>query len=207
MADPQDRVAMQDIRRISGKDIIPYISSIGEINQSIDSCYSSADLNKAINEYVQTKKEIAIRAALTRHLVLSTLHANTAVRAISRLLDMNVPGYLLISSVVGVGSQRLVRRLCPHCKEGKKAEIGEKQALGISVEQEVTVYKSVVCNRCGNQGYKGRVWVYEILMLDREMINLINSDAKEDEILEMTKNNGMKVLKDDAVFKVIIISI
>ncbi|HSQ88646.1 GspE/PulE family protein [Romboutsia sp.] len=439
MADPQDRMAMQDIRRISGKEILPYVSSIGEINQAINNCYSNADLNKAINEYVKTKKEvskdelsleddvnaapivrlvhsvlenavrtkssdihieqdgdfmrirfrvdgllrehmktsakpyravvsrikimaglnisekrlpqdgriiqiidnktidfrvstmptskdekvvmrvldkasylvgkhglglndhnislydellakpyglilvvgptgsgktttlysmlnqlnsiekniltiedpieyeleginqsqinvkagldfsnalrafmrqdpdiimvgeirdfntaeIAIRAALTGHLVLSTLHANTAVGAISRLLDMNVPAYLLTSSVIGVVSQRLVRRLCPDCKVGHLAEIGEKQALGISLDQDITIYKPVGCPRCTNQGYKGRIGVYEILMLDREIRNLINSGAKEDEMLEKAKQNGMQVLNADAALKVL----
>ena len=147
--------------------------------------------------------EIAIRAALTGHLVLSTLHANTAVGAISRLLDMNVPGYLLTSSIIGVISQRLVRKLCPHCMEAKSAEIGEKQALGLPIHQEVTVYKPVGCPRCSNQGYKGRIGVYEILTLDKDIRNLINSGAKEDEILEKAKANGMQLLKDDAVLKVL----
>lgn len=147
--------------------------------------------------------EIAIRAALTGHLVLSTLHANTAVGAISRLLDMNVPGYLLTSSIIGVISQRLVRKLCPHCMEAKSAEIGEKQALGLPINQEVTVYKPVGCPRCSNQGYKGRIGVYEILTLDKDIRNLINSGAKEDEILEKAKANGMQLLKDDAVLKVL----
>ena len=147
--------------------------------------------------------EIAIRAALTGHLVLSTLHANTAVGAISRLLDMNVPGYLLTSSIIGVISQRLVRKLCPHCMEAKLAEIGEKQALGLPIDQEITIYKPVGCPRCSNQGYKGRIGVYEILTLDKDIRNLINSDAKEDEILEKAKENGMQLLKDDAVLKVL----
>lgn len=147
--------------------------------------------------------EIAIRAALTGHLVLSTLHANTAVGAISRLLDMNVPGYLLTSSIIGVISQRLVRKLCPHCMEAKLAEIGEKQALGLPIDQEITIYKPVGCPRCSNQGYKGRIGVYEILTLDKDIRNLINSGAKEDEILEKAKENGMQLLKDDAVLKVL----
>ena len=147
--------------------------------------------------------EIAIRAALTGHLVLSTLHANTAVGAVSRLLDMNVPGYLLTSSVIGVVSQRLVRRLCPDCKQPHKAELGEKQALGLPLDEDVTIYKPVGCPRCSNQGYKGRVGVYEILILDREIRNLINRDAKEDEILEKAKENGMQVLREDAILKVL----
>lgn len=147
--------------------------------------------------------EIAIRAALTGHLVLSTLHANTAVGAISRLLDMNVPGYLLTSSIIGVISQRLVRKLCPHCMEATLAEIGEKQALGLPIDQEITIYKPVGCPRCSNQGYKGRIGVYEILTLDKDIRNLINSGAKEDEILEKAKENGMQLLKDDAVLKVL----
>lgn len=148
--------------------------------------------------------EIAIRAALTGHLVLSTLHANTAVGAISRLLDMNVPGYLLTSSVIGVVSQRLVRRLCPDCKQAHEAESLEKEALGISPSESITIYKPVGCPRCSNKGYKGRVGVYEFLMLDRDIRNLINKDAREDEILKVAKQNSMKVLQDDAIQKVLL---
>ncbi len=148
--------------------------------------------------------EIAIRAALTGHLVLSTLHANTAVGAISRLLDMNVPGYLLTSSVIGVVSQRLVRRLCPECKQAYIAEVGEKKALGIQNSESVTIYKPVGCPKCSNLGYKGRVGVYEFLMLDRDIRNLINKDTREDEILQKAKENGMKVLQDDVVKKVLL---
>ena len=162
----------------------PDIIMVGEIR----------DLNTA---------EIAIRASLTGHLVLSTLHANTAVGAISRLIDMNVPSYLITSSVIGVVSQRLVRTLCNDCKQSYKAELGEKQALGYSSNEELTLYRPVGCPRCGNQGYKGRIGVYEFLMLDKEIRNLINSGAKEDEILDKAKHHGMQVLKEDAVEKVL----
>ncbi|MEG1284423.1 MAG: ATPase, T2SS/T4P/T4SS family [Romboutsia sp.] len=147
--------------------------------------------------------EIAIRAALTGHLVLSTLHANTAVGAISRLLDMNVPEYLITSSVIGVVSQRLVRKLCQECKEANIAELGEKRVLGLPLGKEVTIYKPVGCPICSNKGYKGRIGVYEILMLDKEIRTLINSGAKEDEILGVAKTNGMQVLRQDAVLKVL----
>ncbi|WP_242824231.1 GspE/PulE family protein [[Clostridium] dakarense] len=162
----------------------PDIIMVGEIR----------DLNTA---------EIAIRASLTGHLVLSTLHANTSIGAISRLIDMNVASYLITSSVIGVVSQRLVRKLCDDCKEPYNAELGEKQALGCLANEEVTLYKTVGCPRCGNQGYKGRIGVYEFLMMNKEIRNLINSGAKEDEILEMAKQHGMQVLKDDAVRKVL----
>ena len=187
------------------------------INQSQINAKAGLDFSNALRAFMRqdpdiimvgeirdfNTAEIAIRAALTGHLVLSTLHANTAVGAVSRLLDMNVPGYLLTSSVIGVVSQRLVRRLCPDCKQPHSAELGEKQALGLPLDEEVTIYKPVGCPRCSNQGYKGRVGVYEILMLDKEIRNLINRDAKEDEILEKAKENGMQVLRDDAILKVL----
>lgn len=147
--------------------------------------------------------EIAIRASLTGHLVLSTLHANTAIGAISRLCDMNVDSFLITSSLVGVVAQRLVRKICPLCKASYDAGVGEKKALGYDLSQELILYKGYGCDKCNNTGYKGRLGVYEMVEVTRPIRDLIDKGAKEDEIAEEAYKLGMKSMREDAASKVI----
>ncbi|WP_373600393.1 GspE/PulE family protein [Paraclostridium bifermentans] len=147
--------------------------------------------------------EIGIRAALTGHLVLSTLHSNTAVGAISRLSDMDVDSFLITSALMGVVSQRLVRRICPSCKVSYIAEMGEKKALKYPLDKELILYKGQGCEKCNNTGYKGRVGVYEILKVSKSIRDLINKGATEEEILTKAKELGMETMKEDAASKVI----
>lgn len=114
---------------------------------------------------------IAVRAALTGHLVLSTLHTNDAVSAIARLVDMGVEEYMVANSLVGVVAQRLVKKICPNCKESYEAGENEKLALGQDV---TTLYRGRGCPLCNGTGYKGRIAVHEILTVDRELRNLIS---------------------------------
>ncbi len=147
--------------------------------------------------------EIGIRAALTGHLVLSTLHSNTAVGAISRLSDMDVDSFLITSALMGVVSQRLVRRICPSCKVSYIAEMGEKKALKYPLDKELILYKGQGCEKCNNTGYKGRVGVYEILKVSKSIRDLINKGATEEEISTKAKELGMETMKEDAASKVI----
>lgn len=147
--------------------------------------------------------EIAIRASLTGHLVLSTLHANTAVGAISRLSDMNVDSFLITSSLVGVVAQRLVRKICPFCKTSYEAGVGEKKALGYDLLQDLTLYKGDGCDKCNNTGYKGRLGIYEMVEVTRPIRDLVDRGAKEDEITEKAVELGMKTMRHDAANKVI----
>lgn len=147
--------------------------------------------------------EIGIRAALTGHLVLSTLHSNTAVGSISRLSDMDVDSFLITSALMGVVSQRLVRRICPSCKVSYIAEMGEKKALKYPLDKELILYKGQGCEKCNNTGYKGRVGVYEILKVSKSIRDLINKGATEEEILTKAKELGMETMKEDAASKVI----
>ena len=147
--------------------------------------------------------EISIRASLTGHLVLSTLHANSAVGAISRLQDMDIDSFLITSSLLGVVSQRLVRKVCDKCKQEYKADIGEKKALGFDIHDELTLYKGSGCDKCNNTGYKGRLGVYEMLKITQPIKDLIDSEAKEIEILKKAKNMGMRTIKEDVVMKVL----
>ena len=147
--------------------------------------------------------EIAIRASLTGHLVLSTLHSNSAVGAISRLADMGIDSFLITSSLAGVVSQRLVRKICPVCKESYQASIGEKRALEYDLDKSLTLYKGTGCDKCNNTGYKGRLGIYELIEITKPIRDLIDKNAKEDEIALKASQLGMKTMRQDTMQKVI----
>jgi len=139
--------------------------------------------------------EIAIRAALTGHLVLSTLHTNDAVSAITRLMDMGIPGYLVASTVIGVIAQRLVRRLCSSCREKYKPGAEVKQFLNNNVD-EIYRPSNENCDSC-TDGYKGRIAIHEILEMDAKLEEMIAEGANEPEIKRYAKENGMTGLLED----------
>lgn len=147
--------------------------------------------------------EMAIRASLTGHLVLSTLHANTAIGAITRLSNMNIDNFLITSSIVGVVAQRLVRRICPFCKTSYEASSGEKKVLNQDLDKELILYKGEGCDKCNKTGYKGRVGIYEIIKITSELKELINNGVKENELINKAKELGFKTMKDDASNKVL----
>ncbi len=130
----------------------------------------------------QETVEIAIRAAITGHLVLSTIHTNDAVSTISRLIDMGVPPYMLSASLVGVLSQRLVRTICPYCKEEYQPNKFELAAAMLPADYSKPVYHGKGCSYCNNSGYKGRRAVHEIFMIDRHIRDLISEEAPIDAI-------------------------
>ncbi len=136
--------------------------------------------------------EIAIRAAITGHLVLSTLHTNDSISSINRLIDMGVEPFLIASSLVGVVAQRLVRRLCPHCKEEYTAT--EREAKILKAGKEINLYKPVGCPACNGTGYKGRIAVYEILTITDELKELISANATVGKMKEVALKSGMKTL-------------
>lgn len=123
--------------------------------------------------------EIAVQSSLTGHLVLSTLHTNTAVGAITRLRDMGIESFLLSSSLVGVLAQRLVRRLCPECAEFKPADEAELALLKVD---EAQIGHACGCEKCNFTGYKGRLGLYELLLVDDNIRKMIHSEASESEI-------------------------
>jgi general secretion pathway protein E len=110
--------------------------------------------------------EIAVQASLTGHLVLSTLHTNTAIGAVTRLQDMGVEPFLLSSSLIAVMAQRLVRLLCPDCREGGEPSPQEARAAGAGSGERPTLYRPVGCPRCNNSGYRGRSGIYELIEVD-----------------------------------------
>lgn len=143
--------------------------------------------------------EIAVRAAITGHLVLSTIHTNDAPSSIVRLKDMGVAPYLVSSALVGIIAQRLIRKLCMYCKEEYSASDYEKEILCVPREKDLTLYRKVGCNRCSNTGYKGRVGIYEIMEINREVRDLINEDASVENITNTALKNGMKTLSMSAM--------
>lgn len=123
--------------------------------------------------------QIAVQASLTGHLVLSTLHTNTAVGAVTRLRDMGVEPYLLSTSLVGLMAQRLVRTLCKHCKAPYSADKVEKETLGVDTDTDLTLYKAVGCHECRNTGYLGRSGIHEIIEIDQTLETMIHDNVAE----------------------------
>ena len=133
--------------------------------------------------------QIAVRAAITGHLVLSTLHTNDAPGAITRLVDMGVEPYLAADAIVAVIAQRLVRKLCPNCKAPYKAEDNDKMILNL--DKPVQLYRAVGCPACQNSGYRGRTAIHEVMMVGREHRNIIARGGSAEEIREVAVRQGM----------------
>lgn len=142
--------------------------------------------------------EIAVKASITGHLVVSTLHTNSTAASISRLIDMGIEPYLLGDSLVGIIAQRLVRRLCHECKEPYEADEEEKRVLKVPQNEPLKLYKACGCEACGNTGYYGRIGVYEIMPISRKIKNLIASGANADEITAQAVTEGMNTLRMSA---------
>ncbi|MBQ1688979.1 MAG: Flp pilus assembly complex ATPase component TadA, partial [Lachnospiraceae bacterium] len=138
--------------------------------------------------------EIAVKASITGHLVVSTLHTNSSASTITRLEDMGVEPYLIADSVIGVIAQRLVRRLCPKCKKSRMATEVELEALGLPEDQEAVVYEPVGCHMCNNTGYYGRIGVYEIMEITPELKEIISKHGNANEIKEVALQQGMRTL-------------
>ena len=150
--------------------------------------------------------EIAIEAALTGHLVLSTLHTNDAPSAVIRMIDMGVEPYLISATVTGVLAQRLARRVCQHCKEPREIPASDLRAFGFQVEdpdQIVTIWEGVGCNYCRERGYAGRIGIYELMVVNAEIAEMIVRRAPLSDIKEAAKANGMKELREDGLIKVL----
>jgi len=149
---------------------------------------------------------IAVEAALTGHLVLSTLHTNDAPGAIARLTDMGVEPFLIASSIIGVLAQRLVRAICPKCKVPYHPPLDAVRRLGMTVDsgQPVTFYRGAGCDSCRGTGYKGRIGIYELMGMSDEIRDLAMERAGSHRIKEAAIRNGMSTLKQDAIEKVLL---
>jgi type IV pilus assembly protein PilB len=145
--------------------------------------------------------EISIRSALTGHMVLSTIHTNNAVGTISRLADMNIKPFLISSTLVGVIAQRLVRKICPSCSEEYISDEREAKILGL--DKAVKIKRGKGCSLCNNTGYKGRIGVFEILEIDRDIKNLIDNNVSESEMERLAEQKGMNILRKSCIKKVL----
>lgn len=139
--------------------------------------------------------EIAVKASITGHLVVSTLHTNSSASTITRLEDMGIEPYLIADSVVGVIAQRLVRRLCPKCKKSRIADAVDLETLGMPQGQEAVIYEPGGCHMCNNTGYYGRIGVYEIMEITPKLREIISKNGNADEINKVAMEQGMKTLR------------
>ncbi len=142
---------------------------------------------------------IAVQASITGHLVVSTLHTNNAVGTLNRMADMGVERYLIADSVVGVIAQRLVRKLCPHCRKMRPASEEEKRILRQNTDQEVNIYEPAGCKLCNNTGFFGRIGVFEIMEVNEEIRNLIAENGTTEELEEAAKRSGMRTLRQNGI--------
>jgi general secretion pathway protein E len=145
--------------------------------------------------------EIAIESALTGHLVFSTLHTNDAAGAVTRLQDMGVEGYLISSSLLAIQAQRLVRRICTDCKIEQPLSVDEANVLEIDAANYPVLYRGTGCERCGGTGYRGRIGLYELLVMSDAIRHHIASGADANVIRAQAISEGMKTLRQDALEK------
>jgi type IV pilus assembly protein PilB len=144
--------------------------------------------------------DIAIKAALTGHLVLSTLHTTTSAGSITRLINMGIEPFLLSSTLIGVIAQRLIRKLCPKCKETFKMGDAAREKYGIN--KKAVIYKAKGCPFCQNTGYKGRIALCEYLRSSSSITSLINASCSEQKIKREARLEGMCTLRQDGILKV-----
>ncbi|WP_263143247.1 type II secretion system ATPase GspE [Pseudomonas alcaligenes] len=147
---------------------------------------------------------IAIQAALTGHIVLSTLHTNDAPSGITRLLDMGMEDYLLTSTINAIMAQRLVRVLCPHCKQPEALGDEEIEHMGVrhlTPDGAVQVWRAVGCDACAHTGYRGRMGIHELLVMNDEVRNLVLQHASSEMIYRMARQHGMRTMFEDGYLK------
>jgi general secretion pathway protein E len=142
--------------------------------------------------------QIAVQASLTGHLVFATLHTNDAVSAVTRLVDMGVEPFLLASSLIGVGAQRLVRRLCLDCRKAYAPDAAQRYTVGLPVP-DGGLYAPVGCSACVQSGYRGRSGIYELLAVDDELRKMVHDRASEQQLRDAVIARGMRTLREDGM--------
>jgi type II secretory ATPase GspE/PulE/Tfp pilus assembly ATPase PilB-like protein len=152
----------------------------------------------------QETAQIAVQAALTGHLVLSTLHTNSAPASITRLIDMGVEPFLIASSVVMVIAQRLVRKICPHCKKEYHPSVELLEKIGISAKEAKTIkfYEPVGCDECNKTGYRGRIAIFEVMQMTPAIAKLTMERSETGIIREQAIKDGMIPLIKDGVRRI-----
>jgi general secretion pathway protein E len=149
--------------------------------------------------------EHAVQAALTGHLVLSTLHTNDAPSSVTRLLDLRIPNFLILSTVIGIVAQRLVRVNCTHCAEPHAPTAEEAVALGISLDELAArpVRRGAGCLHCRQTGYAGRDGVFQVMPMSERLRGLIARQASSLDLVEAARGEGMRTLREAAIEKVL----
>jgi type II secretory ATPase GspE/PulE/Tfp pilus assembly ATPase PilB-like protein len=146
--------------------------------------------------------EMAFRAAMTGHQVFSTLHTNSAIQSIPRLLDLNIKTNVLAGNLIGIVAQRLVRTLCPKCKKPDTPSPVEAQLLGLAPDEQITIYRPAGCPACDFLGYKGRMAIFELLKFDKGLDGLITKNASVNELNDYAVARGFASMADDGLRRV-----
>ena len=146
--------------------------------------------------------ELGIRAALTGHLVFSTVHTNDAASGFTRLLNWNIEPFLIASTVKGILAQRLARRVCKECRQPYEASDDELRMIGLEPQDSFKAFKGKGCLACRNTGFKGRIGIYELLLVDAEISELVLEQAPGYKIREQARKNGMRTLLEDGIIKI-----
>ena len=147
--------------------------------------------------------EMAFRAAMTGHQVYSTLHTNSAIGAIPRLLDIGILPDIMAGNIIGIIAQRLVRVLCPHCKYSYQPDLTERKLLGIHPDDDVTLYRAAGCDLCHHQGYKGRLAIMELLKMDSDLDDLVSRRASTRDLKQAALDKGFRPLAADGLQRVL----
>ena len=190
---------------------LPGISQV-QVNQAVD-----LDFSLALRSFLRQDPDvilvgeirdmetahIACQAALTGHLVLATMHTNSAVQAVTRLMDIGVQPFIVAPSLIGVMCQRLVRKICEHCREKYQASSGEIRKLFIWEGREVFFYRGAGCKYCNGTGYSGRIAIHEIIFLDSELRGLISQSAAVPEVQKCARKTGFSTMRYDGLKKVL----
>ncbi len=145
--------------------------------------------------------DIVVRAAITGHLVFSTLHTNTAIGAITRLVDLGIERFLISSGIIGLLAQRLVRRICPHCRHEVNAENAKREVL--SIDPKATIYRGKGCKNCRMSGYWGRLGIFELVDISPMLREMIIQGASEDKLLEQAKKEGTTEIREAGIQKIL----
>lgn len=140
---------------------------------------------------------IAVQAAITGHLVLSTLHTYDAPSSVARLIDMGIEAYMVSSALLGVIAQKLARRLCTNCKEAYSPDENERLGLDLDPNEEIILYRKCGCEKCNKKGYKGRIAVHEVMLLTTTLKRAITAGKSTDEIRDMAIEEGMIPMKEN----------
>src|SRR5450830_157154 len=146
---------------------------------------------------------MAFRAAMTGHQVFSTLHTNSALGTFPRLLDIGISPDIMAGNIIGVVAQRLVRVLCPHCKQAHTPDDEERKLLNVRTREDITIYRNVGCKRCTYTGYRGRMAIIELLRIDSDMDALIARRSHLDEMRKLALDKGFITLADDGVRRIL----